>query len=88
MCTAFAAAFSSEGRPIGSDPSVWYATAGLEVRYLRPTPIAATLTLRARVIETQGWRTRVACSLYAEGQECARGEVTAVRVPSAWREAA
>jgi acyl-coenzyme A thioesterase PaaI-like protein len=88
VCTAFAAAFRAEGRPIGSDPSIWYATASLEVRYLRPTPIAATLTLRARVAETQGRRTRVGCSLYAEGQECARGEVVAVRVPAAWRDAA
>ena len=88
VCTAFAAAFRAAGRPIGSDPSIWYATANLEVRYLRPTPLAATLTLRARVTEMQGRRTRVSCSLYAEGQECAHGDVVAVQVPAAWREVA
>jgi acyl-coenzyme A thioesterase PaaI-like protein len=79
--TAFAAAFRAEGRPIGSDPSVWYVTASLQVSYLRPTPVAAQVSLRARVTEMAGRRTNVSCSLYAEGEECARGEVVAVRVP-------
>jgi acyl-coenzyme A thioesterase PaaI-like protein len=88
VCTAYAATFQAEDRPIGSDASIWFATANLELRYLRPTPIAATLTLRARVVEMLGRRTSVDCSLYAESQECARGQVLAVRVPATWREVA
>lgn len=88
ICTAYAAAFRATGRPIGSDPAVWYVTASLQVSYLRPTPLTAPLTLRARVVEVAGRRTNLTCSLYAEGQECARGEVVAVRVPVAWREVA
>jgi acyl-CoA thioesterase FadM len=76
------------GQPIGSDPTIWYATASLQVSYLRPTPLAGTLTLRARVTEIAGRRTNLTCSLYADGEECARGTVVAVRVPSTWREAA
>jgi acyl-coenzyme A thioesterase PaaI-like protein len=78
--TAYAAAFRAAGRPIGADPSVWYVTASLQVRYLRPTPVAAQVSLRARVTALAGRRTTVSCSLYAAGQECARGEVVAVRV--------
>jgi acyl-CoA thioesterase FadM len=58
------------------------------VSYLRPTPLTAPLTLRARVAEIAGRRTNLTCSLYAEGQECARGDVIAVRVPVAWRDVA
>ena len=88
ICTAYAAAFRATGEPIGTDDTVWYATASLQVSYLRPTPLPAQLTLRARVTEIAGRRTNVTCSLYAAGQECARGEVIAVRVPVAWREVA
>ena len=88
ICTAYAAAFRATGQPIGSDPSIWYATASLQVSYLRPTPLGTPLTIRARVVETAGRRTNLTCSLYANGEECARGEVIAVRVPSAWLEVA
>jgi len=88
ICTAYAAAFQATGQPIGSDPSVWYVTGMLQVSYLHPTPLRAPVTLRARVTETAGRRTYVTCSLYADGRECARGEVIAVRVPHSSREAA
>ena len=78
ICTAYAAAFRATGQPIGSDSSVWYATASLQVSYLRPTPLTAELTLRARVTEIAGRRTNLTCSLYADGDECARGAVIAV----------
>jgi acyl-CoA thioesterase FadM len=88
ICTAYAAAFRATGQPIGSDPSIWYATASLQVSYLRPTPLAAELTLRARVTEISGRRTNLTCTLYAAGETCAHGDVVAVRVPSTWREVA
>jgi acyl-coenzyme A thioesterase PaaI-like protein len=88
ICTAYATAFRVMGRPIGSDPTVWYVTAMLQVSYLRPTPLTGPVTLRARVTESAGRRAYVTCSLYADGQECARGEVIAVRVPAARHAAA
>jgi len=35
----------------------------------------------------KGKKTIIKCLLFAEGEECARGEVVAVRVPPAWRHA-
>jgi acyl-coenzyme A thioesterase PaaI-like protein len=82
ICTAFADAYRREGRAIGSDPQLWYATASMKVDYLKPAPIDQPLTLRAKVVEAGPKKTRITCSLYAGEQECARGDVLAVRV--AW----
>lgn len=50
-CTAIAYGYEAEGRPLGSDPLIWYATASLKVDYLRPAMIQRALVLRARVRE-------------------------------------
>lgn len=86
VCTAFADAYRREGRAIGSDPQLWYATASIKVDYLKPTPIDKSLTLRAKVVEAGPKKTRISCSLYTDGQECARGEVLAIRVAHGWRD--
>jgi acyl-coenzyme A thioesterase PaaI-like protein len=82
--TAAAAGYRAEGRPMDSEPPLRYVTASLHVDYLRPTPIEATLTLRARVQEIKGRKTTVHCSLYANGDECARGQVIVVQMPEKW----
>jgi acyl-coenzyme A thioesterase PaaI-like protein len=85
VCTAIAAAYRAEDRPVGSSPPLWYATGTLKVTYLKPTPLGGPVLLRARVMERKEKKTTVACSLFAEGVECARAEVVAVRVSDAWR---
>ena len=85
VCTAIAAAYRAEDRSPESDPPIWYATASLQVTYRRPTPIAAPVELRARVEEMTERKTRVGCRLLSGGEECARAEVVAVRVPEEWR---
>lgn len=85
--TAIAATYRAEGRTMDSAPPVWCVTASLQVSYLKPTPINAPVELRARVKERSGRKTVVACGLFSHGEECARGEVVAVRVPPEWREA-
>jgi len=85
VCTAIAHAYRVESRPIGSDPSIWCVTAHLNVTYLRPTSLATPGTLRARVAEAGAKKTLVRCRLYSASDECARGEVVAVRVPNSWR---
>jgi len=85
VCTAIADAYRSEGREIGSPPDIWCATASLSVSYLRPVPLDAPVTLRAKVTERNGRRATVDCSLESNGKECARGEIVAVRVPESWR---
>jgi acyl-coenzyme A thioesterase PaaI-like protein len=73
-------------RAIGSNPQFWYATASMKVDFLKPTPLDQALTLRAKVVESGPKKTRISCSLYAGDQECARGDVLAVRVAHGWRD--
>ncbi|MFQ5801619.1 MAG: PaaI family thioesterase [Candidatus Methylomirabilales bacterium] len=87
ICTAIADAHRAEGRAMNAESSIWYATASLQVTYLKPTPIDEPVVLRARVKETKGRKTIVTCSLFVKEEECVRGEVVAVRVPPAWRQA-
>lgn len=84
--TAAAAQYRAEGRELDSEPALRYVTASLHVRYLRPTPMGPLLTIRAQAQKIEGPRVTVTCSLYANGQECARGEVIAVRMPDDWVE--
>lgn len=84
--TAAAAAYRQAGRPMGTEPYFRYVTASLKVDYLRPTPIDEILTVRARIQAIKGRKVIVACSLYAGGVECARGEVVTVQMPEDWLE--
>jgi acyl-coenzyme A thioesterase PaaI-like protein len=84
VCTAVAAAYRAEGRQMTSKPVVYYATASLQVTYLRPTPISEPVVVRAQITSITERKTLLTCSLLSGGEECARGELLAVRVPSAW----
>ena len=85
VCTAIADAYRREGRPIGSEPHIWYATASLAVRYLAAVPIDRPVRLRATIEKVEGRKTRLTCNLESDGRECATAEVLAVRVPAEWR---
>lgn len=82
--TAAAAAYRAEGREMGSLPPLRFVTASLHVDYLRPTPLDAVLTIRARVKEVKGRKVVVASTLFAGDLECARGEVVCVQMPEHW----
>ena len=69
---------------MGSQPLLRYVTASLSVTYLRPTPLGAPLTLRARAVEIKARKVRLACSVYVNGEETVRGEVVGVRMPENW----
>jgi acyl-coenzyme A thioesterase PaaI-like protein len=79
--TAAAAAYRAEGRDMGTEPPLRFLTGSLHVDYLRPTPLGVPLELRARIKEIKGRKIVVAATVLAQGEECARGEVIAVRVP-------
>ncbi|MBI4788140.1 MAG: PaaI family thioesterase [Chloroflexi bacterium] len=79
--TAAAAAYRAEGRAMDTEPSLRFVTASLKVDFLRPTPIDATLEVRATVKEIKGRKVVVAATLSAKGEVCARGEVVAVQMP-------
>lgn len=85
ICTAIAEAYRREGRVIGSEPLIWYATASLQIDYLRPAPISQPVTMQARIVDAGPKKTRLSCVLLAGTQECARAEVLAVRVSEVWR---
>jgi acyl-coenzyme A thioesterase PaaI-like protein len=78
--TAAAAAYRAEGREMGTDPPRRYVTASLHVDYVRPTPINATLELRAQVKEITDRKVVVTVALSAREKVCARGEVIAVQI--------
>lgn len=87
ICTAIAYAYRDEGREIGSSPAIWYVTGSLTVKYLRPTPIKVPVELRARFVKAGEKKTVLSCTLSSNGQECAKGELVAIRVPLSWLEA-
>jgi len=80
ICTAFADAYRREGRAIGSDPQLWYATASMKVDYLKPTPLGTTLELRGRILEIKGRKVTVSVTLSAEGVVCAKGEEILIQI--------
>jgi acyl-coenzyme A thioesterase PaaI-like protein len=77
---AIAHAYRAERRAIGSAPRIGYVTGNLNVSYLKPTPMGEPLTLRARIIKTEGRKIWVSCALSAGGHVCATGEVLGIRV--------
>ncbi len=58
-----------------------FVTGGLNVRYLKPTPLGPELQLRAWPVDVGERKVRVAVSLLAGDTECVAGEVIAVRIP-------
>jgi acyl-coenzyme A thioesterase PaaI-like protein len=88
VCTAIADAYRRDDRPIGSEPEIWYATASMSVEYLRPTPLAAPVSLNARVVAIDDRHTTVECVLESQGKPRARASVRAIRVPDDWRHGA
>jgi acyl-coenzyme A thioesterase PaaI-like protein len=87
ICTAIADAYTRAGRPVGEGEHILYVTGKLDISYRRSAPIAGPLALDARVVEASERKSRVLCSLQVDGQECALGELVAVRVAASWGEA-
>ena len=85
VCTAIAYGYHLENREIGSRPSLWYVTGKLTVSYLKPTPITPPVILTGRIVEATEKKTIVECTLASDGEDCAEGEVIAIRVPPTWK---
>lgn len=88
VCTAIAAMYRAEGRELGEAPEIWCATGELNIRYLKPLPLAP-FTAEASLIDIVERKIRLRCRIIAgigenQGDECARAEVLAVRVPESW----
>jgi predicted transcriptional regulator len=50
----------------------------MKIEFLKATPLHAEILLKAKVVKKGRSSRTVACSLYADGEECVRGEVTIV----------
>ena len=57
-----------------------FVTGKLTVSYLKPARIDNLLELRARVVDASDRRATVSCRVLQDGDECAVGEVVAVRI--------
>jgi len=84
-CHAIWAAVSAHCREAGHDlnsgpPAFHVVTGSLQVRYLKPALVDQPLELRARIVEHGQRRSIVACSVRQGLVECARAEVSTVRV--------
>ena len=78
--TAIATAYKLEGRQFGEGEEIDYATAKLTVTYLKRTPMDTALELRSKMVKKGNRSMVVETVLSANGEECVRGEVVAVRV--------
>ena len=79
VCTAMMVALRAEGLEWTNEPSIIYITGSLQVTYLKPVSMEHPVTLRAHVKEDKGRKMIVHCSVFSQNEECARGEVVAVR---------
>ncbi len=78
--TANAAAHKEAG---GSDNHFMHVTAGISVKFLKPTPLDKPVTLRAKITERTEHKMTVSCTLYSGDMKCVTGEVFTVRVDQA-----
>lgn len=80
MCTAMAAAYRAEEREINSEPIYHYATASLNIKYLKPTSNDHPIEIRATIKEMKGKKAIVQCKVYSNGVNSAVAEAIGVRV--------
>lgn len=78
--TAIYAHYKAEGRALDTLPRILCVTGSLALTYRNPTPLGAPLHLRARVEGDVGRKTRVVCSISAEGVVTVTSEAVLVRV--------
>jgi acyl-CoA thioesterase FadM len=70
----------AEQREPGSLPRIDCVTGHLGIKFIKPTPLGVTLTLRARVEGDVGRKSRVVCEVYAGDVLTAIGDSVFVRV--------
>ncbi|MCY1181946.1 hypothetical protein D9M73_224810 [compost metagenome] len=78
--TAMAYHYRAENREPGSLPRIDCVTGNLGIKFIKPTPMGVTLTLRAKVEGDVGRKTRVICEVFAGDVLTAVGDSVFVRV--------
>ena len=80
-CHGVGTAAAAVRRARGSGVALRYVTASLQVDFLKPTPLGIELEARGHVVEMKERKVVVGVRLLADGVECCRGRVVAVRMP-------
>jgi len=80
-CHSLNTANAAASRAEGGRPIISYVTRNLRIDLLQPTPITQSVTLRARIKEFSEKKITLTCSLFSGKNECASGEIVAVRLP-------
>ena len=83
MATAAGASMLAAGLTPGRDPTPRFVTASLQVDFSRPTPAGKELVLRGEPAQVGDRKVVVQVQVTADGVECVRGRVIAVRLPDA-----
>lgn len=79
--SASAMSYRYANREIGSKPVMRFVTAGLNIRYLAPTPQGAPLILMGNYVEVKERKIVVDILVYANNTLCVSGQVVAVLMP-------
>jgi len=80
--TAAAASMPAAGLRPGVDPSPRFVTAGLDVRFLKPTPHGPELVLRATAVELTARKVIVEVSVFVGDVETVHARVVAAPLPA------
>lgn len=78
--TVMAHHYRNENREPGTLPRIDCVTGSLNIKYIKPTPMGAPLTLKAHVEGNIERKTRVICNVYANDILTATGDSVFVRV--------
>ena len=79
--TSALASYKAEVREPGTQPSIRFVTASIQIDFLRPTPLGVELELRGKVIEIKGRKVISEISVLVNKEICASGKVIAVQMP-------
>ncbi len=85
--SAAAAAYKAEGREMGTQPTLRFVTANLNVDFLAPTPMGVTLVARGKIVELKEKKVVVEITVSANDAVCAKGKVVAVKMPDTMKPA-
>lgn len=82
--TAAGAVCQAEGHTVGAGPMPRFVTGALHIDFISPTPLDDPMEFRGRATAVKDRKVVVSVSVVSNGEERARGEVVAVRVPCNW----
>ncbi len=81
IATALAVAYEKDGLSLDSEPAYGFVTASLRIDYLKPTPNGQHLRFVSKLKEIHENKIKISTVLSVEGSACAKGEVTAIKLP-------